>query len=361
MEVVVADVGFGSCSIISLGNNRGIVIDAGSNGTVPLEILDRLSIRHLDLLLLSHSHQDHAQGIDRGGINSQNGSASGIVGHFQRSIDKIGFVPDKSFYESNLHRRLLNLTPSHERSNRFLALSADKPKTIWSDQSKNASIVLFSPASGELLASSASNNPNASSAILVLYVGGSSVLFGGDAQFEQWKRLYLYGRKNSKRGYLHSDVLVAPHHGGSVIRSSGSLSRSKLRWLYKRQLTADYSIVSVGTRNVGSNQNGSPKLPRRDVIGFMREAGSHVLCTQITLHCCADLEGFRSQQAASPLLPQRSLKSPKANKRGHVQHVACAGSIMMRFEGGGLKISRFAAHQQRVDSLASIGGAPLCR
>ncbi len=60
---VACDVGQGDALVLSAGHDRAVVVDAGPDPAVVARCLDRLGVRHVPLLVLSHFHADHVEGI----------------------------------------------------------------------------------------------------------------------------------------------------------------------------------------------------------------------------------------------------------------------------------------------------------
>ncbi|MCE0539145.1 ComEC/Rec2 family competence protein [Kineosporia rhizophila] len=62
--VVQCDVGQGSATAIRSGPDRAVLVDAGPDPTLADRCLRRLGVRHLDLVLVTHFHADHAEGLE---------------------------------------------------------------------------------------------------------------------------------------------------------------------------------------------------------------------------------------------------------------------------------------------------------
>ncbi|CAB4925709.1 unannotated protein [freshwater metagenome] len=62
-NVANCDIGQGDSSVINLGNHRGIVIDVGPDAALEDACLKALGIREIPLLILSHFHADHVEGL----------------------------------------------------------------------------------------------------------------------------------------------------------------------------------------------------------------------------------------------------------------------------------------------------------
>ena len=62
-SVANCDIGQGDSSVINLGNHRAIVIDVGPDAGLEDSCLKALGIKEIPLLILSHFHADHVEGL----------------------------------------------------------------------------------------------------------------------------------------------------------------------------------------------------------------------------------------------------------------------------------------------------------
>jgi competence protein ComEC len=62
-SVANCDIGQGDSSVINLGNHRAIVLDVGPDAALEDACLKALGIREIPLLILSHFHADHVEGL----------------------------------------------------------------------------------------------------------------------------------------------------------------------------------------------------------------------------------------------------------------------------------------------------------
>jgi competence protein ComEC len=62
-SVANCDIGQGDSSVINLGNHRGIVIDVGPDAALEDACLKALGIKEIPILILSHFHADHVEGL----------------------------------------------------------------------------------------------------------------------------------------------------------------------------------------------------------------------------------------------------------------------------------------------------------
>jgi len=62
-DVANCDIGQGDSSVINLGNHRGIIIDVGPDAALEDSCLKALGINEIPLLILTHFHADHVEGL----------------------------------------------------------------------------------------------------------------------------------------------------------------------------------------------------------------------------------------------------------------------------------------------------------
>lgn len=62
-QVANCDVGQGDSLVVNVGNHRALVVDAGPDAQLEDQCLSRLGIRTVPLLVLTHFHADHVEGV----------------------------------------------------------------------------------------------------------------------------------------------------------------------------------------------------------------------------------------------------------------------------------------------------------
>lgn len=62
-QIANCDVGQGDSLVVNLGNQRGLVVDAGPDAQLEDRCLSRLGITSVPLLILTHFHADHVEGV----------------------------------------------------------------------------------------------------------------------------------------------------------------------------------------------------------------------------------------------------------------------------------------------------------
>lgn len=326
MDVHFLDVGQGSASVILLGDGRAILIDAGPRRTPFLgDTLARLGVTFIERLVLTHSHADHSVG------------ACDLLDAFQERIGQIWLVQDAGFRRSDFGRLLISEVEAGRIARRDilrLEVRGDgSPRGIFAEAGVRLTVI----APDFLTNLSNFATPNATSAVLVLSLGDTRVVFAGDSTLDQWRVIrQAVGRP------LECLVLTVPHHGGHMRPGGVALTDAELDWLYTEAVRPRVAVISVGTTNAHDH-------PRPEVVGAIRRAGAAVFCTQLTRQCVADPEALRPG-----VLPLGADGPVSAG-------VPCGGSLRVTVLPGRYEVDRLDEHRVAVDRLAAAGAPPLCR
>ncbi len=205
--LVACDVGQGDGLVLHAGDGTAVVVDAGPD-PVPMErCLDRLGVTRVPLVLLTHFHADHVDGLP--GV---------LAGRRVGVVEVTGWADPPSgvrLVRAAASRAGVRLRPAaYGRLRRVGALewqvvapSADPPATSASP-------------------------PNDSSVVLLVRTRGIRLLLLGDEEEPSQQRLL------AETGGIPADVLKVAHHGSAnqdedLIRSTG----------------ARLAVVSVGADN----------------------------------------------------------------------------------------------------------------
>ena len=209
-SMVVLDAGEGQALLVQQGN-RGILIDTGHPGKTR-HILDRLSTlgtTHLDYLILTHLHPDHAGGYFR---LREAWPETPVLYNGQPLADDIR--PDMT--------RWINDAISHDPLRRVIT-AGDRLQwqgitleVLWPDEFRNP-------------------NLNAHSLVLLLTYGAVRVLIMGDAT-QQAEQALL------RQGLLPDDidVLIVGHHGAADASSKAFIEKIHPKW----------ALISVNKNNI---------------------------------------------------------------------------------------------------------------
>jgi beta-lactamase superfamily II metal-dependent hydrolase len=340
VEIFFLDVGQASCNVILLGNKQAIVIDGGSGrGALPLRFLKRCGVEKIAALIVTHSHADHI------------GGATAILGDFGSNIDRIWFVDDGKFNQSEFWFRVLEFIDERTLPRDCLRRleHTDSPQIVWADPSSVATLRVFAPIAAQNLIAKEANNQNATSAVLILDFKSTNkvnrIVFAADSQLQEWQDIF------QKYGNVICDVLSVPHHGGHV---GGKAEDTE--WLYSTAISADVALISAATT--------SKHHPRIEVVEALTRNGTKVMCSQISNRCTKDLEGAR--ETGIPLLhSSQSSTVPKfkttPTKKQKSIRVPCAGTVRVELGPSTLKVDSAIEHQQFVQSLTTSPVCPMCR
>lgn len=347
MEVCFVDVGQGTANVIVLGGGRAIVIDCGgAQARTVLAVLRKFHIDTIVRLLVSHSHDDHSRG------------AAAILTAYRGRVNEVWVLHDSRRSESLFSIKLNDeLEKKHLLDSQIrLLVRENKPKPVYRDAL--LSLTLIAPNVPTNFHAIDVNDPNATSAVLILKRGNRQIIFAGDSTIAEWRRVMA-----ERKRPFHCDILTVPHHAGRIWDGGGNRNpspsqqahiRSELDWFYSAAVRATLGVVSVGTSN-------SDRHPRGEVMEALRRASIIPVCTQITSQCAEDLEAQRRR--ALPLIqPSRSLARRELNVKGRSKNVPCMGTLLVELCGEDLIVRRYADHQRLITRMIDQHGCrPLCR
>lgn len=211
---VFLDVGQGDSELILGAGGEVVLIDGGPDAVLLLRKLAAYGVRTIDLMVLSHPHDDHATGL------------LAAVEHFPvRTLWHSG-------YADGGPASIALLAEAERRG-----VTIEVPQTGRSIQLGEIQVTVAGP-----LRHYAS--PNDQSLVLVVQSRGTTVLFPGD--IEKIAQADL--------GVIEADVLKVPHQGAAT---------SDLAWLQATGATV--AIVSVGQNTFGH--------PSPEIIAGLEAAG----------------------------------------------------------------------------------------
>lgn len=215
---VMCDVGQGDASVVRTANGRIAVIDAGPDPRLMRRCLRQLGIRRVDLLVLTHFHADHVEGV------------SGIVGTADIGAVFIGPSHEPGFEYQRTMDVVRMPVRTIRRGDRF-ALDGTAFDVLWPTE--------------------LSGDPNTDSLVIRLRNAHGTVLLAADADRAAQARFTA----------PVVDILKVPHHG-SKYQDEPFLRRTHAR----------LSLVSVGVRNDYGH-------PATGTLQLLRSMGSRVLRT----------------------------------------------------------------------------------
>ncbi len=203
---VACDVGQGDALVLPTGPGEAVLVDAGPDGVLVAGCLDRLGVRRLPLVLLSHLDADHVAGL-----------AGALAG---RLVDEVATGA---------------LSPTDDRVPRLeqVVAAAGAGHVVLAPGERRAvgaaEVEVLAPDPARAVAGA---EPNDLSMVARVTVRGVRLLLTGDLGAEAEARLVADGTD------LSADVLKVPHHG-SADADPGFLAASG----------AVVALVSVGADN----------------------------------------------------------------------------------------------------------------
>jgi len=181
--LVMCDVGQGDALVVRTGPAAAVVVDAGPDPELVDGCLRRLGVRQVPLVVLSHAHADHVDGLP------------GVLRH--RAVGAIEVGP---------------LDDPPEQASKVVgwAEQAGVPLVrAGLQEARQVGPVRWTVLAPSHTYSGTRSDPNNTSVVLRLEVSGIVVLLTGDVESEAQADLLASGTD------VHADVLKVPHHGSA--------------------------------------------------------------------------------------------------------------------------------------------------
>jgi competence protein ComEC len=214
--VVACDVGQGDALAIPLGGPEAVVVDAGPDPPAVDRCLSGLGVRVVPVLLITHFHADHVDGV------------SGVLAH-----RRVGAIVVPGLAEPAAGARLLDSA----------AATAGVPVGVapvgWTYARGDVEMQLIGPTRR---LTGTSSDPNNNSLVVRVRARGISVLLPGDAQTEEQDTLV----SDVDSADLRAVVLKVAHHG-SAFQSDAFLAAAH----------PTVALVSVGAGNRYGHPNAA--------------------------------------------------------------------------------------------------------
>lgn len=207
--MAMCDVGQGDALLLASGDGSAVVVDAGPDPALIDGCLDRLGVRRVPLVVLTHFHADHVDGLP--GVYA--GRQVGAV-----EVTGLGHPPERV-----------------EVVQRLAAGRARVPAYRETRRVGEVTLQVLGPVPGVVQRGSAADGgsgPNNASLVMVAEVRGVRILLSGDVEPAAQRVL-----ERTLPG-LRIDVLKVPHHGSR---------HQETDWL--TSLGARLALVSVGAGN----------------------------------------------------------------------------------------------------------------
>jgi competence protein ComEC len=244
LKVIFYDVGQGDAIFIETTDKKQVLLDGGPKRKI-MELLPEdmpFFDRSLDLVILSHPHADHVEGLVE------------VVRHY--NVGTI-LMPEVVF-DSAPYSRFLDLIEEKKINTIF----ARQGIRLWLDE--KTVIDVYYPFGERMHADSKAKgmniekiNPNNTSIVARLTYGKTKFLFTGDAESAVEDMLV-------ENFNLDSDVLKVAHQGSNTSTSDMFLSAT----------TPDYAVISVGKNSYGH--------PTKQVMDRLSAVGARIVRTDIS-------------------------------------------------------------------------------
>lgn len=179
--LVMCDVGQGDALVVATGPHEAMVVDTGPDPDLADACLRRLGVRRIPLVVLTHEHADHVDGLP------------GVLRNRTVGLLEVGPTDDP---------------PEQAAKVAGWARAADIPvQRAVVGQAREAGPVRWSVLAPGRAYHGTRSDPNNDSVVLRLEVGSTVVLLSGDIEPEAQADLLASGVD------LRADVLKVPHHG----------------------------------------------------------------------------------------------------------------------------------------------------
>jgi competence protein ComEC len=241
--MAVCDVGQGDAIALNAGHGRAVMVDAGPDPVLVDRCLRRLDIHGVPLVVLTHFHADHVDGL------------SGVLRH--RGVGRIEVSP----YRQPAAGVVLVDRLAHRAR---IAIAVPPVGTTWSVGQVTLRVV------GPIdRAPPASGNPNDASVVMVADVRGVRILLAGDAQAEEMDDLMRTGAA------LRCDVYKVAHHGSANVDPA-----------FVAETHARLAVISVGRHNDYGH-------PAPSALSGLRRLGAQVRRTDLDGTILVEVSGRR--------------------------------------------------------------------
>ncbi len=245
LTVTFLDVGQGNAAFIRFPHGKKMLIDGGGapgstfdmGKNVLAPYLGQERVRKVDIVILTHPHPDHLQGLIH------------ILGHLQ--VDELWSNGEEARTDDYLRMKAVIAA----KGIRHRIVSARTPP-VDIDGVSIRFLNPETPATGEDRDEYVS--ANADSLVLRIAYGDTFLLFTADISGTEEERIVRAG------GTVASNILLVPHHGSGHASTAAFLAAVR----------PEAAVVSCGKENVFG-------FPHPDVVGRIRAAGTKLYRTDI--------------------------------------------------------------------------------
>lgn len=251
-QLVACDVGQGDALVLSAGGGAAVVVDAGPDPELVDRCLHDLRIRSVPLVILTHLHADHVEGLP-----------AVLKGHHVREVE-IGPLDE----------------PAEEsaRVARWVRSAGARLTRAVDGESRGIGALRWQVLAPARPFSGTNSDPNNSSIVVRVRLAGFTALLTGDIEPPAQQALL------DSDADLRADVLKVPHHGSDhqeprfLAATGASLALSSVgagnTYGHPSARTLD-RLRAAGARSYRTDQDGSVALvPRRgSVVAIGRRGG----------------------------------------------------------------------------------------
>jgi len=231
--LVACDVGQGDGLVLDAGHGQAVVVDTGPDPRLMDRCLTRLGVDRLPVVMLTHFHADHVNGLP-----------AVLRGRHVGEIE-VTATEDPASGAAAVHRwasdaRVPVRVPAYDEVDRVGDLTWQVIGPVRPPSASSSS----APEEG--------SRPNNASLVLLVRVRGITILMSGDMEPAAQQLV------EQSLPDLHADVLKVPHHGSRY--QDPRLLQS---------LGARLAVISVGAQNDYGH-------PAASTLAFLRQAGMRV-------------------------------------------------------------------------------------
>ncbi len=226
-EIQFIDVGQGDSALVECDGHCMLIDGGGKNhGKNVQDVLTSKQIQHLDILAVSHFHEDHYAGFIKALENVN--KIDLVISNSDDYKNGIGIDENSEEEDERKERKTFD---EFEAALRGSKVKKIKVPSVGSKYELGSATV-------EVVDNSCSQDND--SLVLLITYGKTKFLFTGDIEYNAQKRIYeKYQDKDGVDKGFKIDLMKMPHHGAY----SGSLQG------FLRTFMPDYVVFSVGQEN----------------------------------------------------------------------------------------------------------------
>ncbi len=322
-RLAILDVGHGNSAVL-MDETKIVVIDAGPRSAL-LEFLNEQGIKHINVLLISHSDKDHLEGIVAL-------IASGVI-----TVGAIYLNVDSSKH-SELWDDVTWLLGNEDKKGKCELIVSLTDKDTGKFDTSHVQVQILGPTKALALKGAGSADHKGrqltsnSMSVVVRLVNSAEpfALFLGDIDDVGLINLLETGVD------MTATAMVFPHHGGYPGKGNPVNFVSQLC----KAVNPNTIVFSIGRMPFDN--------PQTEILAAIRKEKplSHIICTQLSKKCSEKI----------PATQSKHLNSIYAH--GKERRFCCGGSILMDF--GGQKICLYPDNEEHGEFVRSTIPDPLC-